>query len=167
MQWLNSCCSRPQLRTRTAMPQRPRLGTVLWVSLCLAGATVSALYLITRIFNIVFAPLASVDWLARVAPGRTITFFIDAMVASLRILSISNLSSAAKTSEAASGVVAFVVGLTIVGAVMLELSPRRLPNLAGVGAAVGAFVGGLASAVIYASRSTRSVLDGVITVLVL
>jgi DMSO/TMAO reductase YedYZ molybdopterin-dependent catalytic subunit len=128
---------------------------------------VSALYLIARAFDIVFAPFALVDWLARVAPGGTITWFIDSMVASLRILSISDLSSAAKTSEGASGVVAFVVGLTVVGAAMLEISPRRFPNLTSVGVAAGALAGGLASAGIYASGTTRRALDGVITVLVL
>jgi DMSO/TMAO reductase YedYZ molybdopterin-dependent catalytic subunit len=149
------------------MPQRPHFGNVLWASLCLAAATVSALYLSARAFNIAFAPFALVDWLARVAPGRTITFFIDAMVASLRILSITDLSSAAKTSEAAFGVVAVIVVLTIVGAVMLEISPRRVSNLTVVGAAIGALAGGLASAVIYASGGTRGPLDAVITVLVL
>src|SRR5262249_15310132 len=132
-----------------AMPQRPHLGTVLSASFCLAGAAVSALYLIARVFNVAFAPFAFIDWLARVAPGRTITFFIDAMVAALRSLSITNLSAAAKTSEAASGVVAIIVMLTIAGAVMLEISPRRFPNLTVVGAVVGAGAGGLASAVMY------------------
>src|SRR5262249_19178313 len=117
-------------------------------------------------FNVAFAPFAFIDWLARVAPGRTITFFIDAMVAALRSLSITNLSAAAKTSEAASGVVAIIVMLTIAGAVMLEISPRRFPNLTVVGAVVGAGAGGLASAVMYASGSTRRAWDGVVTVLV-
>jgi DMSO/TMAO reductase YedYZ molybdopterin-dependent catalytic subunit len=148
------------------MPQQPRLGIALWASLCLAGATVSALYLIARASSIAFAPFALVDWLARVAPGRTITFFIDAMVASLRILSIANLSAAAKTSEAAFGVIAIIVVLTIVGVVMLEISPRRYPSLTSVGATIGVVAGGLASAITYASGSTRGAVDGVITVIV-
>src|SRR5262245_55253080 len=163
--WLDSCSSRRHFRRGTAMPQRPRLGTVFWASLCLAGAAVSALYLIARAFSIAFAPFALVDWLARVTPGRTITFFIDAMVSSLRIFSIANLSSAAKTSEAAFGVVAIIVGLTIVGAVMLEMSPRRFASLSTVGATVGVVAGGLASALVYASRSARGALDGTITVI--
>jgi len=122
--------------------------------------------LIARAFSIAFAPFALVDWLARVTPGRTITFFIDAMVSSLRIFSIANLSSAAKTSEAAFGVVAIIVGLTIVGAVMLEMSPRRFASLSTVGATVGVVAGGLASALVYASRSARGALDGTITVIV-
>ena len=91
------------------MPQRPGVGTLLWVSLSLAAAAVSVLYLAARAFDVAFAPFALIDWLARVAPGRSITFFIDAMVAALRSLSIANLSSAAKTSEAASGVVVVIV----------------------------------------------------------
>src|SRR5262245_53189084 len=115
------------------MPQRPGVGTVLWVSLSLAAAAVSVLYLAARAFDVTFAPLALVDWLARVAPGRSITVFIDAMVASLRFLSIANLSSAAKASEAASGVVVVFVALTIVGAAILRVSPRSVRTMTAVG----------------------------------
>jgi DMSO/TMAO reductase YedYZ molybdopterin-dependent catalytic subunit len=149
------------------MPHRPRLGTTLWVSLSLAAAAVSALYLIVRLLDLGFAPFALVDWLARAAPGRSITFFIDMMVAALRRLSIANLSSAAKASEAASGVVVVIVLLTIAGALLLFVSPLRRRRLIGIGIAVGVIAGGLGTALIYASHSGRGAWDGVITVLVM
>jgi hypothetical protein len=132
------------------MPQRPGVGTLLWVSLSLAAAAVSALYLAARAFDVIFAPFALVDWLARVAPGRSITFFIDAMVAALRSLSIANLSSAAKTSEAASGVVVVLVALTIAGAAILQVSTESLRTMTVIGTLVGIVAGSLAAAPIYA-----------------
>lgn len=149
------------------MPERPGVGTVLWVSLSLAAAAVSALYLAGRAFDVAFAPFALVDWLARVAPGRSITFFIDAMVASLRFLSIANLSSAAKTSEAVFGVVVMFVALTIVGTAILRVSPRSLRTMTAVGTIVGLVAGGFATVPIYVVGSTRGALDGIVTVLVL
>src|SRR5215470_7761308 len=119
------------------MPQRPGAGAVLWVSLSLAAAAVSALYLATRAFDVTFAPFALIDWLARVAPGRSITIFIDAMVAALRFLSIANLSSAAKTSEAASGVIVVLVALTIVGTAILQVSTGSLRTMTAIGTIVG------------------------------
>jgi Oxidoreductase molybdopterin binding domain len=149
------------------MPQRPGVGTLLWVSLSLAAAAVSALYLATRAFDVVFAPLALVDWLARVAPGRSITFFIDAMVAALRSLSIANLSSAAKTSEAASGVIVVLVALTIVGAAILQVSSRSLRTMTAAGTMVGIVAGSCAAVPVYAVGSTRGAWDAAVTVLVL
>src|SRR5215831_6848530 len=149
------------------MPQRPGAGAVLWVSLSLAAAAVSALYLATRAFDVAFAPFALVDWLARVAPGRSITFFIDAMVASLRLLSIANLSSAAKTSEAAFGVVVMFVLLAIVGTALLRSSPRSLRAITAVGTAAGLVTGGLATAPIYAVGSAQGAGAAVVTVVVL
>lgn len=148
------------------MPQRPGVGTLLWVSLSLAAAAVSVLYLAARAFDVAFAPFALIDWLARVAPGRSITFFIDAMVAALRSLSIANLSSAAKTSEAASGVVVVLAALTIVGAAILQVSGQSLRTMTAAGTIIGVVAGGCAAAPIYAVGSTRGAWDGIVTVLV-
>jgi DMSO/TMAO reductase YedYZ molybdopterin-dependent catalytic subunit len=148
------------------MPQRPGAATLLWVSLSLAAAAVSALYLAARAFDVTFAPFALIDWLARVAPGRSITFFIDTMVAALRFLSIANLSSAAKTSEAASGVVVMFVALTIVGAAILQVSTRSLRTMTAAGTIVGIVAGSCAALPIYAVGSTRGVWDAAVTVTV-
>src|SRR5262245_61249197 len=150
------------------MSHRPGLGTVFWVSFWLAGAAVSALYLMAHAVDVVFAPFALVDWLARVAPGRSITFFIDTMVGALRVLSPTNLSSAAKTSEAAFGVVVVIAALTIAGAVMLRISPPQLLRTTTIAEmTVGIIAGGLLTVPIYAVGSTRGARDGIITVLVL
>jgi DMSO/TMAO reductase YedYZ molybdopterin-dependent catalytic subunit len=148
------------------MPQRPGIGTLLWVSLSLAAAAVSALYLAARAFDVVFAPFALIDWLARVAPGRSITFFIDAMVGALRSFSVANLSSAAKTSEAASGVVVVLVALTIAGAAILRVSTRSLRTMTAAATIVGIVAGSLAAVPIYAVGSARGAWDAAVTVLV-
>ncbi|HEX7793324.1 MAG TPA: molybdopterin-dependent oxidoreductase [Vicinamibacterales bacterium] len=148
------------------MPQRPGVGTLLWVSLSLAAAAVSALYLAARAFDVAFAPFALIDWLARVAPGRSITLFIDAMVAALRSLSITNLSSAAKTSEAAAGVVVTLVALTIVGSAILQVSSQSRRTMTVAGTIVGVVAGSCAAVPIYAVGSTRGAWDATVTVLV-
>jgi hypothetical protein len=139
----------------------------LLVSGTLSAAAISTLYAAARVFDRAFAPFGVVDWLARAAPGKILTALIDTLVGALQRLSVANLSRAAKASEEAAGVGAVLVLLTLIGAALYLLSPRRRTLALVVGGAVGGVAGALLTWVVMTVGLAAGPSDGVWTSLVL
>ncbi len=85
-----------------------------------AAPLIALNYLAARLFDWPFGPYALFNWMVRVLPGGLITFGIDAMIDTLRLLGFS-VAEAAKTAERGMAVLLFFTALTLSGALLTLL----------------------------------------------
>lgn len=99
------------------------------IALTLAGAWLADLPAV---------PLDVFDWMARTLPGPLIAFGIDTMVKLIRLFQLGPTATTAKLSEQIMGLVTFVIGGAVFGAVLVLLGRRRPLQLPGYGLIIGA-----------------------------
>ena len=92
----------------------------------LVGALVTApliavFYLAWKLAELPFVPFNLFDWIARVLPGRVLTFGIDSMVKAIRALRVADTSSAAKAAEQTMAVAVFLVAGMVAGALLFAV----------------------------------------------
>ena len=117
--------------------------------------TVAVMYLADNWLNFSFAPYDIFDWIARILPGAVVTFGIDLMIDSLRMLGL-NVADTAKTAEQIQAVLAFAIAGVGASIIVYSFVGRRA---AGSGPRLGLLVGailGLPIAMISASISQVS-----------
>lgn len=112
------------------------------VGLLLTAALTAVHFLAAQLVGTSFLPYDFFNWMTRVLPGNLITFGIDLMIDTMRLLGLS-VVDLAKTAERGSAVLQFVGLSLVIGAVTFAVLPRfkvRRPALGGliVGAVVGA-----------------------------
>jgi hypothetical protein len=100
------------------------------VGLLLAGPLVSTLYLLHTTLGTPFTPFDLFDALARILPGRLITFGIDSMVRVLMFLGLK-LSSSSKTAEQIQAIGVFFCACAAAAGIFFvalrEKRPRVVP----------------------------------------
>src|SRR6516162_6423715 len=100
------------------------------VGLLLAGPLVSTLYLLHTTLGTPFTPFDLFDALARILPGRLITFGIDSMVRVLMFLGLK-LSSSSKTAEQIQAIGIFLCACAAAAGIFFvalrEKRPRAVP----------------------------------------
>ncbi|MDX1613652.1 MAG: molybdopterin-dependent oxidoreductase [Candidatus Promineifilaceae bacterium] len=106
------------------MIKKLRLGTGLLVGGLLTSALTALFYLGRQAAGLPFVPFELFDWMARVLPGPLITFGIDLMIDTLRLLGISVVDTA-KTAERAMAILQFVAGGAVAGAIFFALARWR------------------------------------------
>lgn len=84
---------------------------------------ISLFYLTYQLINLSFPPYAVFNAMSRLLPGPVITFGIDAMISTLRVLGL-NVAGTAKTAERLMAVIFFWAGGVIFGAVLSALFTR-------------------------------------------
>ena len=92
----------------------------------LVGALVTApliavFYLAWKLAELPFVPFNLFDWIARILPGRVLTFGIDSMVKAIRALRVADTSSAAKAAEQTMAVAVFLVAGMVAGALLFAV----------------------------------------------
>jgi DMSO/TMAO reductase YedYZ molybdopterin-dependent catalytic subunit len=118
---------------------KPKIGTGLLVSALLTAPLIALMYLGNQLLGLAFAPFALFNWIARVLPGDVVTFGIDLMIDTLRLLGL-NVADTAKTAEQLLAVLTFFLGGVIIGALFfLVTNQRDLPP----GKVDGLIAGGL------------------------
>ena len=134
------------------------LGLGALVGGLLTAPIVAVMYFADKWIDLAFVPFEVFDWLARVMPGPVVTFGIDTMVQTLRLLDLS-VTGTAKTAEQILAVAIFAVaGIVATMIVFLIVERRRQGRGIDLGALIGAVVG-LPIAIITASitQSSRDV----------
>lgn len=128
--------------------RKPGFGTGLLVGLFLTAPLVAIFYAAWKLAGLPFVPFQVFDWTTRILPGGVITFGIDTMVKTIRMLGIGDTSSAAKLAEQSMAIVVFLVIGAVAGALLFALL-RLLRSRASVfpGVVVGALLGAAAVAV--------------------
>ena len=117
------------------------LGMGLLAGVLLAAPVIGVLYLLDQLAGFPFVPFALFDWIVVALPGPVVTFGIDLMIDSIRLLGLS-VADAAKTSEQIMAVLLlyFILVVAAVGyfAVVKArgISPRSFSGLA-LGLALG------------------------------
>lgn len=111
------------------------------VGLLLTAALTAVHFLAAQLIGTSFIPYDFFNWMTRVLPGDLITFGIDLMIDTMRLLGLS-VVDLAKTAERGSAVLQFVGLALVMGAVVfaiLHWLKLRRPALAGLiaGAAAG------------------------------
>ena len=100
------------------------------VGLLLAGPLVSTLYLLHTTLGTPFTPFDLFDALARILPGRLVTFGIDSMVRVLMFLGLK-LSSSSKTAEQIQAIGIFLCACAAAAGIFFvalrEKRPRAVP----------------------------------------
>ncbi len=122
--------------------KKPGIATGAVVGAILTAPLIAVLYLGWRVLGLPFVPFDLFDWVARVLPGRVITFGIDSMVKGIRALGVTDTGSAAKAAEQIMAVALFIIGGMVAGAVLfavLRASKRRSSLWPGL--VMGALVG--------------------------
>jgi DMSO/TMAO reductase YedYZ molybdopterin-dependent catalytic subunit len=90
------------------------LGTGALVGGLLTAALMGIMYLGEGLFGLPFVPFDIFNWVARELPGDIVTFGIDLMIDSMRLVGIS-VVDAAKTAEQLMALVMFLVGGVVAG----------------------------------------------------
>jgi DMSO/TMAO reductase YedYZ molybdopterin-dependent catalytic subunit len=103
-----------------------------------------------ELFGLPFAPFQVFDWIVRMLPGSIVTFSIDALVAVIRALSLSNTAEAAKTAEQIIAIAIFLAAGVVIGAVFFAVLRWWKKSALACGLFLGAVFG---SAVLLISRS--------------
>jgi len=120
----------------------------------LVGALVTApliavFYLAWKLAELPFVPFNLFDWIARILPGRVLTFGIDSMVKAIRMLRIADTSAAAKAAEQSMALAVFLVAGALLGALLftlLRILRVRRPVLPGIALGIAAGLGAVALA---------------------
>jgi DMSO/TMAO reductase YedYZ molybdopterin-dependent catalytic subunit len=99
------------------------------------------MYLAYRLVGLPFVPFDLFDWLTRALPGPLITFGIDLMIDTMRLLGVS-VADAAKTAEQIMAVLQFFVGGLLAGLVFFGvMSARQIKADAVAGLVMAALFG--------------------------
>ena len=119
--------------------------TILWTG-ALSGSLVTAslmgiIYLADQLAGLPFVPFDLFDWITRVLPGPLVTFGIDAMIDTMRLVGIS-VAATAKTAEQVIAVLQFFFLGVVAGVLFFTFLRLRggRPSVA-VGIVAGAGVG--------------------------
>lgn len=84
----------------------------LFIASMVTAALVAVLFAGWKIAGLPFVPFDSFDWLARVLPGRVLSFGIGTMVKVIRTLHLGPTSEIAKTAEQAMAIAgSFITGV--------------------------------------------------------
>ena len=113
---------------------RQKISLALLISLLITAPILALNFLGFQLFGWPFVPYEFFNWIARVLPGPIITFGIDLMIDTLRLLQI-DVADTAKTAERGMAVIQLGMMLTILGAVlllMLEPLGRRVTAVKGL-----------------------------------
>jgi DMSO/TMAO reductase YedYZ molybdopterin-dependent catalytic subunit len=110
--------------------------TGVLIGLLLAAALVSTLYLLHTILGTPFTPFDVFDALARILPGRLVTFGIDSMVRVLMLLGL-NLSSSSKTAEQIQAIGIFLCACAAAAGVFFVALRNKRPGAVPPGVVLG------------------------------
>jgi DMSO/TMAO reductase YedYZ molybdopterin-dependent catalytic subunit len=106
------------------MIKKPNFGTGILISALLTAPLIALMYLGDRLFGLSFAPFDLFNWIARVLPGPVITFGIDLMIDTMRLLGI-DVADAAKTAEQLMAVITFFLIGTAIGTLFVLVTNRQ------------------------------------------
>lgn len=112
----------------------------------LSGALLTApllgvMYLARELWGLPFIPFDLLDWITRVLPGKVITFAIDLMIDTMRLMGLS-VADTAKTAERAMAVLQFfALGVVVGGLFFLLFRFRGVRPDRATGLVAGALVG--------------------------
>ena len=111
--------------------KKPNFGTGILISAFLTAPLIALMYLGNKLFDLSFAPFDLFNWIARVLPGPVITFGIDLMIDTMRLLGI-DVADAAKTAEQLMAVLTFFLIGTAIGTLFVLVTNRleKPPGLA-------------------------------------
>ena len=120
---------------------RKNLGAGALVGGLLTASLTGLMYFADHLAGLPFVPYDFFDWLTRVLPGPVITFAIDLMIDSMRLVGVS-VADTAKTAEQAAAILQFVligigVGIIFFAVMRARESGRGLASGLMVGALVG------------------------------
>lgn len=101
---------------------------------------IGVMYLGFVVAGMPFAPYDLFDWLTRVLPGDLVTFGIDTMIDTMRLLQIS-VADSAKTAERISAVLLFLTGGIVAGAIFMAVLDRVKQSPVIVGSFLGVIFG--------------------------
>ena len=118
-----------------------RLGTGAVVGGLLTAPVIGLMYLADEMLGLPFVPYDLFDWITRVMPGALITFGIDLMIDTMRLLDIS-VADSAKTAEQIAAFLQFFVMGVVAGSVFFAVLSYRstVPDIT-AGLVFGALVG--------------------------
>ena len=130
------------------------------MGLCLTAAFAAVLFLAQRLFGAPFLPFDLFDWLARVLPGRMVTFGIDTIVDVILVLNLGDVSEVAKTAEQGLAIGLFwLLGGVVAAAIFAATGRGRSAVIPSVAAAVALATGTfLASLAVNTATAARPVL---------
>jgi DMSO/TMAO reductase YedYZ molybdopterin-dependent catalytic subunit len=124
---------------------------------------IAGFFLGWKLFGLPFAPFDVFDRLARVLPGRVVTFGIDSMVQIIRWLNLGRTDTVAKNAEQTIAVVIFLAGGIIAAATLFAVL-RWMKKSALMGGSVWGTIIGAAVLLIGQERmTTNPVLGGIWT----
>ena len=121
--------------------KRLRIGTGALCGALLTAPLIGVMYLADELAGLPFVPFDLFDWIARVLPGSVITFGIDMMIDTIRLVGVS-VADTAKTAERALAILQFFFMGVVGGALFFAFARLRggTPNLL-TGLVVGALAG--------------------------
>ena len=119
----------------------PGIGMGVVVGALLAAPLLGVMYLASKLTGLPFVPYDLFDGMTRELPGSVVTFGIDLMIDTMRLVGLS-VAETAKTAERAMAVLQFFFGGMAAGGLYFWVIGRsgRRPALL-VGAGIGALVG--------------------------
>src|SRR5918996_5700013 len=100
---------------------KPRIVAGLLVGALLTAPLIAVLYAAWGLIGLPFVPYDTFDLMARVLPGRVITFGIDMMVTVIRTLDIGPTSVVAKAAEHALAIGGLFITGVIPGGVVFRV----------------------------------------------
>lgn len=104
--------------------KKPGIGTGALVGGLLTAPLIGLMYLGDQLLELSFPPFDLFNWIARILPGPVITFGIDLMIDTLRLLGI-DVADASKTAEQIMAIILFLVIGIIAGAICFTILKRR------------------------------------------
>lgn len=131
------------------------LGTGALVGGLITMPLIALIFLAERLVGFSFIPFDIFAWITRILPGPIVTFGIDLMIDTLRLLNI-NVADTAKTAEQAMAVLQFLGGGILAGALyFLFLESRRIEARMTSGLILGVVFGAPAIAISLIMRNTE------------
>ena len=131
----------------------------------LTAPLVGLLYLGDKLLGTPFVPFALFDWITRVLPGPVVTFGIDLMIDSMRLVGMS-VAASAKTAEQAGAILMFFFIGVVSGAILFAVITSGRIERPGIAGLVAGALFGLPMLAVSLLMSP-STLDPAITALVL
>src|SRR5262249_4965003 len=148
-----------------ARAHKPRIVAGLLVGALLTAPLIAVLYAAWGLIGLPFVPYDMFDLMARVLPGRVITFGIDMMVTVIRTLDIGATSVVAKAAEHALAIGGrFITGVIAGGVLFRVLRMVGVSRAPGGGFSLGAIcgiAGALISLHLDQTATTPPILSGV------
>ncbi len=100
------------------------IGTGALIGFLLTAPLIGLMYLAQQVARLPFVPFELFDWITRVLPGDLVTFGIDLMIDSMRLLRI-NVADTAKQAEQASAILMFLAGGVLLAALYFAVIKAR------------------------------------------